>query len=147
MKTSTSSPLLDVNVLLALAWPNHQFHTSARAWFAAYGRRGWSTCAVTQLGFVRLSSNPRFTPLATTPWEALALLRQLVAVKEHRYLDASPAPVAPAFGDIAQRLIGPNQVTDAYLLVIARQHRVPLVTFDHRLKHLADSRERVVLLT
>ena len=29
--------LLDTNVLLALAWPNHQHHAQAHAWFAAHG--------------------------------------------------------------------------------------------------------------
>lgn len=129
-------PLLDVNVLLALTWPNHQFHISARTWFVAEAVRGWSTCATTQLGFVRLSSNPRFTPLAKTPAEALALLEQLIATSRHRYLDGAPAPAAPPFRDLAARLMGPNQVTDAFLLATALHHSVPLVTFDARLKHL-----------
>jgi predicted nucleic acid-binding protein len=28
--------LLDVNLLIALAWPNHVHHTSARAWFSTH---------------------------------------------------------------------------------------------------------------
>jgi toxin-antitoxin system PIN domain toxin len=131
-----SDALLDVNVLLSLAWPNHQFHGPARTWFVAEAPQGWSTCATTQLGFVRLSSNPRFTPLAKTPAEALALLEQLIAAPRHRYLDGAPAPTAPPFRDLAARLMGPNQVTDAFLLATARHHGVPLVTFDARLRHL-----------
>lgn len=34
--------LLDVNVLLALAWPNHQHHVAAHRWFHDDGRRGWA---------------------------------------------------------------------------------------------------------
>jgi predicted nucleic acid-binding protein len=29
------SSLLDVNVLLALAWPNHVHHAASRTWFAS----------------------------------------------------------------------------------------------------------------
>jgi uncharacterized protein len=141
-----SDSLLDVNVLLALAWPNHQFHAPARTWFVAEAPRGWSTCAITQLGFVRLSSNPRFTPLAKTPAEALALLEQLIATPRHRYLDGVPAPAAPPFRDLATRLMGPNQVTDAFLLATALHHGVPLVTFDARLRHL-DSGGSVLVLS
>jgi toxin-antitoxin system PIN domain toxin len=141
-----SDPLLDVNVLLALAWPNHQFHASARTWFVAQAVRGWSTCATTQLGFVRLSSNPRFTPLAKTPAEALALLEQLIATPRHRYLNGASPPAAPPFRDLATRLMGPNQVTDAFLLATALHNGVPFVTFDARLKHL-DPGETVLLLS
>lgn len=52
--------LLDTNVLLALAWPNHQHHGTAQRWFKREAPRGWATCALTQLGFVRLSSNPAY---------------------------------------------------------------------------------------
>ena len=145
MTASASDALPDVNVLLALAWPNHQFHVPARAWFTAQAPGGWSTCAITQLGFVRLSSNPRFTPLARTPAEALALLEQLIAIPRHRYLDSGPAPAAFPFRDLAARLMGPNQVTDAFLLAIAIHHGVPLVTFDARLRRL-DAGKSVLLL-
>ena len=60
-KESSSLYLLDANVLLALAWPNHQFHAAAtRAMGRSRGR--WATCALTQLGFIRLSSNPAAIP-------------------------------------------------------------------------------------
>ena len=37
---------------------------------------GWATCALTQLGFLRLSSNPAYTSAHATPREAAALLGQ-----------------------------------------------------------------------
>ena len=40
--------LLDVNVLLALAWPNHQFHVAAIERLERKKER-WATCALTQL--------------------------------------------------------------------------------------------------
>lgn len=38
--------LLDTNVLLALAWPNHQHHAQAHAWFNLEAKNGWATCAI-----------------------------------------------------------------------------------------------------
>ena len=36
--------LLDVNVLIALVWPNHVHHEAARAWFTRRRKDGWATC-------------------------------------------------------------------------------------------------------
>jgi YVTN family beta-propeller protein len=58
--------LLDVTVLVALAWPNHVHHHSARRWFAH--RPGpWATTPVTECGFVRVSSDRVVIPDAVTP--------------------------------------------------------------------------------
>ena len=85
-----TSALLDVNVLLALAWPNHQHHGAAHRWFGKSGKHGWATCAVTELAFVRLSSNPSFTADAVTPVEAAALLARYKAHPGHRFLADLP---------------------------------------------------------
>ncbi|HEY4052663.1 MAG TPA: hypothetical protein VGL74_02910, partial [Terriglobales bacterium] len=71
-KTSSDLLLLDVNVLLAIAWPNHQFHAAAVAALAS--RSHWATCALTQLGFIRISSNPAAIAAARSPREATGLL-------------------------------------------------------------------------
>jgi len=76
---------LDVNMLIALAWPSHIHHGPAHAWFAANAVRGWATCPLTQCGFVRISSNPGIIPEAVTPQAALDLLRQIVANKHHAF--------------------------------------------------------------
>ena len=47
--------LLDVNVLVALLVPEHQHHTASMDWFTTRaGERGWATCAVTELGVIRV---------------------------------------------------------------------------------------------
>jgi hypothetical protein len=68
--------LLDINVLLALAWPHHQFHAAASRRFQA-SRDQWATCALTQLGFIRISSNPTVIPGAKNPGEAAVLLAEM----------------------------------------------------------------------
>ena len=66
--------LLDVNVLIALAWPNHAHHGAAHRWFDDAGRAGWATTPFTESGFVRVSSNRAAIPTATSPALALELL-------------------------------------------------------------------------
>jgi toxin-antitoxin system PIN domain toxin len=122
-------PLLDTNVLLALAWPNHQHHAKAHAWFAAHAKRGWATCAFTQLGFVRLSSNPAYSRDAVSPQDAAALLQQWTQHKSHRFWN-SPAAESPA---IYLRALGHQQVNDAWLVEVARKNKGRLVTLDTHL--------------
>ena len=121
--------LLDTNVLLALAWPNHQHHAEAHAWFAAQAKKGWATCAFTQLGFIRLSSNPAYTANAVSPQDAATLLRQWTRLKGHRFW-SSPVADHPA---IYARAIGHQQVNDAWLVEAARRNSGRLVTLDTRL--------------
>jgi toxin-antitoxin system PIN domain toxin len=121
--------LLDTNVLLALAWPNHQHHAQAHAWFAAQAKKGWATCAFTQLGFIRLSSNPAYTANAVSPHEAATLLRRWTRLKGHHFW-SSPVADNPA---IYARALGHQQVNDAWLVEVARRNSGRLVTLDTRL--------------
>jgi toxin-antitoxin system PIN domain toxin len=138
--------LLDVNTLLALAWPNHQFHDPARRWFRDH-TGSWSTCAVTQLGFVRLSSNPAFTDQARSPEDALALLQAMCAHPRHCYVSETEALTESGFQAIVERMLGHQQVTDGCLLAIAQSKTLELVTFDRRLVFLAGEGAQVLLLS
>jgi len=77
--------LPDTNVLLAIAWPNHQHHRRAHSWFEHAAPAGWATCALTELGFVRLSSSPAFTRDAASPSDAIELLVELCGFGKHAY--------------------------------------------------------------
>lgn len=134
-KASSDLLLLDVNVLLAIAWPNHQFHAAAIAAMASRNR--WATCALTQLGFIRLSSSPTAIPTAKSPQEATNLLARLVADSLHIYLDSLPAPASEDWRDAFGKLLGHQQVTDAYLLRLAAVNHAVLITFDRRLESVA----------
>jgi uncharacterized protein len=123
------SALLDTNVLLALAWPNHQHHAPAHAWFAAHAKKGWATCAFTQLGFIRLSSNPAYTANAVAPQDAAALLQQWTHLKGHHFWSSPAADEAVIYA----RALGHQQVNDAWLVEVARRHAGRLVTLDTRL--------------
>ena len=121
--------LLDVNVLVALAWPNHVHHEFAHAWFAANQRHGWATCPVTQSGFVRVSSNSHVIPEARTPREAIRLLRQIVAFRGHVFWSDDTSLAHSKFVAV-ERLVGHGQVTDAHLLALALRRDGRLATFD-----------------
>jgi toxin-antitoxin system PIN domain toxin len=120
--------LLDINVLLALAWPNHQHHPHAQAWFDSNAHVGWATCAMTQLGFIRLSSNPAFTSNAVSPRGAAALLGAWTRHEAHRFLQSPSAQDASIYGSV----LGHKQVSDAWLVEVARQNEGCLVTLDIR---------------
>jgi toxin-antitoxin system PIN domain toxin len=121
--------LLDINVLLALSWPNHQHHAEAHAWFGKHARAGWATCAFTQLGFIRLSSNPAYTPSSVTPAEAALLLSELIAHRSHHFWQSPPAAASGIF----THALGYQQVNDAWLVEVVRRNRACLVTLDTRL--------------
>lgn len=128
-----SSALLDVNVLLALAWASHPQFAAAEKWFLAERPR-WASCPLTELGFLRLSSNRNVIPNAGTPQLALRALEMLRQQARHEFW---PDDFSPADEPLLGRLQGHNQVTDAYLLGLARKNRGVLVSFDVGLKAMA----------
>jgi uncharacterized protein len=135
MPALSETLLLDANVLLALAWPSHQFHAAATKRLER-GSQRWSTCALTQLSFIRLSSNPAVIPAAVTPAGAAALLAEMVRDPLHTYLERLPPPAASSSAFAEAR--GHQQTTDLYLLTVARRHRARFLTFDSRLRSFRD---------
>jgi predicted nucleic acid-binding protein len=128
--------LLDPQVLLAIAWPNHQFHSAASERLESSDAR-WATCGLIQIEFIRLSSDAQVVPTATTPSEAAALLAAMVSDPLHVYLEELPSPTGPELLSIYEKISGARQVLPAYLLLVAKRHKATLLTFDARLKALA----------
>jgi toxin-antitoxin system PIN domain toxin len=127
--------LLDINILVALAWPNHEHHESAARWFQENEKAGWATCPVTQSGFIRVSSNQRIIPEAKSPREAAELLARIVGLPNHVFFADDRGLVSSSFVDFG-KLTGYRQVTDAHLLGIALRHGGRLATLDRGLKGL-----------
>ncbi len=136
--------LLGVNVLLAIAWPNHQFHESAMRRLDVDDCK-WATCALTELGFVRLSSNSSLVGVSKSPAEVVGLLSRMVADAKHAYLDLLPSPVSRQFLDLWKKILGNRQVMDVNLLALARAKNATLVTFDIRMPAISDSSSVEVL--
>ena len=137
--------LLDVNVLLALAWPNHPFHEISRSWFVRVAKQGWASCLLTEAAFVRLSSNPAVVPTAKPPIQCYRLLEELKRFGRHSFLSDQRISAAK-FKDAVERCLGHQQVNDALLVLLAEINGALLVTFDRRLSPLASSPGTVELL-
>lgn len=118
--------LLDVNVLLALLDADHVDHATARRWIDAGIEAGWASCAITQNGFVRIVSQPRY-PSPVPPAVAMDVLGQACAADHHEFW---PCDVSVLDGVDRERVHGARQVTDAYLLALAVRHAGRFVTFD-----------------
>jgi toxin-antitoxin system PIN domain toxin len=121
--------LLDANVLIALAWPEHEFHERVGRWFARHSQSGWATCPITQAAFVRILSNPAFSPNALSPANALRVLETNLSLPNHEFWPDSIA-VPDGVGVVGTRLRRHQQITDAYLLGLALHHRGKLATMD-----------------
>ena len=128
--------LPDVNILFALLWPRHEFYPAAQSWFADLGRRAWASNAVTQIGALRLLTNPALTQGAVSAAYALTVLTELTSQKGHEFwpLDQGPLIRLESFSG---QLRGHRQWTDALLLAHAIDRRGVLVTFDSGVKELA----------
>jgi toxin-antitoxin system PIN domain toxin len=141
--------LLDVNVLIALAWPGHDAHERVQAWFARNADMGWATCPFTESAFVRILSNPAFSPRAVSPQDALRGLTISLKHPAHRFW-AADLGFGEAVWRFQGRLVGHRQVTDAYLLGLALHKRGKLATLDESVVALLEpksaERDRVVVI-
>lgn len=130
--------LLDVNVLIALAWPNHTEHERVQEWFAQERSKGWATCLVTQLAFIRVSSNVA-VPHHVSPSVAQRYLGEITSLPDHSYW-AEPALgyAHTAFARTMSNTSTHASVTDGYLATLAVIHGGRLATLDKQLPRLFD---------
>jgi uncharacterized protein len=127
--------LLDVNVLVALAWPNHIYHASARKWFREQKDNGWASCPTTENGFIRVSSNTQIIPEAKSPREAALFLQDLIALGSHSFWSEESSILNERWVSIS-KIHTHRQITDAHLLSLAMSHRGCLATFDRGISQL-----------
>ncbi|HSS51051.1 MAG TPA: type II toxin-antitoxin system VapC family toxin [Thermoanaerobaculia bacterium] len=120
--------LLDINVLLALLDASHVDHRRAREWISGEIGHGWASCALTENGFVRIISQPKY-PSPVSPSEAIDRLRRATSTEYHEFWPCSVSLLEGRHVD-PSHLHGPRQVTDVYLLALAVQHGGRLVSFD-----------------
>jgi hypothetical protein len=130
--------LLDVNVLVALLWPQHLMHPAARDWFQhrAGVKGGWATCALTEAGFVRVLSNPSVNQGNLTPLRVTTVLEENLRRPGHRFWAMDLGwPEALRLSGIEIEIY--QQVTDIYLIGLAVKNKGRLVTFDKALGKLS----------
>lgn len=111
--------LADVNLLLAYGWRSHPRHIECRAWFR--GLPKYATCAITGLGFLRVSMSPAYR---ATFEDAARILSDLTESRAHVFLECNlPAAQAPPVDSH-------KDTTDSYLVALARRNSMRFATLD-----------------
>ena len=124
--------LLDVNVLIALIDPGHVAHDAAHAWFGTEGHEDWATCPTTENGVIRIVGSPKYTNTPGSPAAVAAIAVKLRGLPGHRFWPDDLSLVGSDLVD-PTRILTSAQVTDTYLLALARKNGGKLATFDRRL--------------
>lgn len=114
--------LLDVNLLLASVWRSHAQHSKVSAWLDR--QASFTTCPIVQLGFLRVSLSPGYR---AAPEDALAALSDLTSRKGSAFIADELRP------DRVPAVSSHADVTDAYLVALAREHGLGLATLDDAL--------------
>ncbi len=123
--------LADVNVWLAFILGHHVHHATAFRWFAESAQDEIAFCRVTQMGVLRLLTNPHVmsnNPLEPVDaWRTFDILLSMEGVlfaQEPRGLEAQWRKAAD------NHSTGPNRRTDAYLAAFATAAEMTVATFD-----------------
>ena len=124
--------LLDVNVLIALVDPDHVHYEPAHRWFAQQGRKAWATCPHTENGVLRIVGHLRYPGSPGTPAAVAQTFAELCALPGHIWWPDDISILNNSIFDIA-RLLSSAQVSDTYLLGLAKAHGGKFATFDRRL--------------
>ena len=122
--TMSETLLLDANLLIALSFADHVHHYSATRWFAELNPR-FATCPITQAALVRYTVRSAVDGVHT----AERVLASVEAMPGHEFwpddISCSSLPW--------KRIAGYRQITDAYLVSLARHHGGRLATLDKSL--------------
>lgn len=124
--------LLDVNVLIALIDPQHSNHDDAHGWFETRGDAGWSTCPIVENGAIRIASHPRYPGASATPALVTESLRVMRKLPGHVFWADDISLLDDGHVDAAG--IKSGDVTDLYLLALAKERGGRLATFDRRIR-------------
>ena len=134
------SYLPDINVWLALVYEGHQHHKVAFNWFEQIENESLYFCRITQLGFLRLLTQPGVMAAEAKN------LRQAWNVYDSLHtdprIDFAIEPADEEFENLFRKFsssaeISPKRWPDAYLLAFAGRAGFELVTFDRALAHLS----------
>jgi toxin-antitoxin system PIN domain toxin len=122
--------LLDINLLLALTDPMHVHHEPARQWFTEKGQQAWATCPLTENGFIRIASHPKYPNRPGDVPAVISILGQLCDVPGHHFW---PEDIRILNVLSLDAIITHAQITDVYLLGMALHNQGKLATLDQRI--------------
>ncbi len=115
--------LLDVDVLVALGFINHQFYNRVASWVQSHTSADLATCSITELGFVRV--------LAHAPAYAFSVAQARTLLLRHKQARPSRFTFFSDDHDVARlpaRVKAPKQITDGHLSKLASAHGAVLTT-------------------
>jgi toxin-antitoxin system PIN domain toxin len=121
-----------VNVLIALIDPVHVDHDRAHDWFAKHGQASWATCPITENGVLRIVGHRSYPNSPGPPVAVAAILKQFCELPGYKFWADNISLVGNSHTD-PSRLLSSGQLTDTYLLALAKAHKGALATFDSRL--------------
>lgn len=129
--------LLDINFLIALFDPKHVFHTKAHNWWAQNAGFGWASTTITEIGVIRIMSNPGYDRSTQFSVNTIAnQFRKFTEQSDHKFWPDDVSVLDAKNIDLG-KVLGPRQLTDLYLLALASQKKGRLVTMDRRISTLA----------
>lgn len=115
-------------MLIALLQPDHAHHAIAHDWWSMNRKAGWASCPLTQNGFIRIISQPKY-PRPVPVARALDLLAEEIQGSDHNFW-ADDLSLLDTERFVRDRILGPKQLTDVYLLALAVKNGGRFVTFD-----------------
>lgn len=119
--------LLDVNALVALGLLSHEFHERAARWLRSQRFPTLATCAITELGFVRvLAQAPAYGLTVLQARTLLLRLKQAYITGVMFIADDHDISQLPAWVKSAK------QTTDGHLVKLAASHGAQLATLDSK---------------
>jgi uncharacterized protein len=122
--TKSKVYLLDANVLIALSTPEHSLNARAAAWFLK-GHR-FATCPITQGALLRFHLR---AGVEATAESAKLLFESISSLPRHEFWpDDVSYLTLPTTGIVRHK-----QVTDAYVMMLARKHSGAVATMDRAL--------------
>lgn len=124
--------LLDVNVVVAAFRGDHPHHDRVRPWLTRTLDLSIPLAVpdVVWVGFVRLSTNSRLFPVASTIDETLAFARALVAQPGDVHLGGRRDGIEPFVQMVGEASAGANLTTHAYVAAVASAWAADIATFD-----------------
>lgn len=126
--------LLDVNVLIALFDKDHSYHSIAADWlidFCENPNNIWLSCAITQLGCVRIMSTPSY-PNRQKIDDIRKKLSQFMSNTNHRFV-LSDVDLTQSDLINWHHIQGHRQLTDVYLLALAKNNHASFVSLDNNI--------------
>ena len=117
---------MDISTLLAAIWQTHSLHAEADAWVVG---KGLATCALSELGFLRISTHPK-GPFRASMGDARLLLADFPDKHDCAFIPAD-------LSGLRSQAANSETVTACYLADLAASHAMKFATLDTRIRHRA----------